>query len=132
MQNSASVTTRTAVWIDHREARIFHVSAETFDEQTVTTPQHIHRTHAKGESGAKAHPDDARRFFHEVARSLDASSHILVLGPSTAKLDLLRYLQLHDRAIAEAVVEIETVDHPTDPQRAAYTRSYFKLGERRS
>jgi len=122
------VTQRTAVWIDHREARIFHVTEDTFDEKTVATPQHIHRRHPKGESGAKEHPDDAKRFFHEVARSLEGSSHILILGPSTAKLELLQYLNRHDHPIAVCVVGIETVDHPTDPQVAAHVRTYFKLG----
>jgi len=124
------MTTRTAVWIDHREARVFHVTEDRFDEQTVATPQHVHRRHPKGESGAKEHPDDAKRFFHEIARSLDGSSHIVIVGPSTAKLELLTYLYKHDHAIAESVVGLETVDHPTDPQLAAYARTYFKLGER--
>jgi len=121
------MTTRTAVWIDHREARIFHVSDDTFDEKTVNTPQHHHR-HPKGASGAKEHPDDAKHFFHEVARSLEGSSHILVVGPSTAKLALLQHLHRHDPAIAACVVGVETVDHPTDPQLVAYTRTYFDLG----
>jgi stalled ribosome rescue protein Dom34 len=122
------MTTRTAVWIDHREARIFHVSAETFDVATVATPQHVHRRHPKGESGAKEHPDDAARFFHEVAGSLADSYHILLVGPSTAKLDFIRYLHTHDAALEARIVGIETVDHPTDGQLAAYARTYFKLG----
>jgi stalled ribosome rescue protein Dom34 len=126
------MTTRTAVWIDHREARIFHVSEETFDEKTLASPQHSHRKHPKGESNPREHPDDAKRFFHEVARSLEGSAHILLVGPATAKLELLQYLHRHDHAIAVSVVGVETVDHPTDPQLAAYARTYFKLGERRS
>jgi stalled ribosome rescue protein Dom34 len=128
-QKGSHMTTRTAVWIDHREARIFHVSADAFDEKTVATPQHSHRKHPKGESNAQEHPDDAKRFFHEIARSLAASSHILLVGPSTAKLELLRYLHTHEHAIEACVVGIETVDHPTDRQLAAYARTYFKLGE---
>lgn len=123
------MTTRTTVWIDHREARVFHVSPETFDEVTVAVPQHVHRRHPKGESGAKEHPDDAKRFFDEVARSLGGSRHVLVVGPSTAKLEFIRYLHEHERALESNVVGIETVDHPTDPQLAAYTRTYFKLDQ---
>lgn len=121
------MTQRTAVWIDHREARVFHVTEDAFDETTIATPQHVHRSHPRGESGAKEHPDDAKRFFYEVARSLASSSHILLVGPSTAKLELLQYLHRHEHAIAVSVVGVETVDHPTDPQVAAYTRTYFKL-----
>ena len=103
------MTTRTAVWIDHREARIFHVTEENFDELTVTVPQHVHRRHPKGESGAKEHPADAQHFFHEVARSLEGAQHVLIVGPSTAKLELVRYLHKHEQALESRVVGIETV-----------------------
>jgi stalled ribosome rescue protein Dom34 len=125
------MTTHTALWIDHREARVFQISAATFDEVSLATPQHVHRRHQKGESGAKEHPDDAKRFFHEVARSLEGSQQILLVGPSTAKLDFIRYLHAHDRALESRIVGIETVDHPTDRQLAAYARTYFKLGDPR-
>lgn len=123
------MTTRTAVWLDHREAKVFHVSPDKFDEISVTVPQHVHRRHPKGESGAKEHPDDANRFFHEIARSLEGSHHILVVGPSTAKLDFLRYLHAHEHELESRIVGIETVDHPTDGQLAAYARTYFKLDD---
>jgi stalled ribosome rescue protein Dom34 len=125
------MTTRTAVWLDHREARIFHVTGETFDESHVSTPQHVHRRHPKGESGAKEHPDDAAHFFAEIARSLESSGHILVVGPSTAKLHFLRYLHTHDHALEARIVGVETVDHPTDRQLVAYVRTYFNLGDQR-
>ena len=40
--------THAVVWIDHKEARIFHVHPEAADESTILSPQHhIHR-HPKG------------------------------------------------------------------------------------
>ncbi len=121
--------THAAVWIDHREARVFHVSAEASDETTVRVPQHVHRRHPKSESGAKEHPDDARRFFHAVSQSLIDCSHVLVMGPATAKLELVKYADEHDHPLATRIVGSETVDHPTDGQIVALARSYFKLGE---
>lgn len=116
------------VWIDHREARVFHVAADASEETTVRVPQHVHRRHPKGESGGKEHPDDARKFFHEVSRSLADCSHVLVMGPSTAKLELVHYAEEHDRPLVERIVGVEVVDHPTDPQIIAFARKYFKLG----
>ena len=115
-----------AVWMDHREARIFHVTKEATDEVTVSVPQHLHHRHPKGESGAKEHPDDAKRFFDAVAHSIQDAHHILLVGPSTAKLDFLRYLHKHEHALEEKVVGIETSDHPTDGQLAAHAKAYFK------
>jgi stalled ribosome rescue protein Dom34 len=119
-----------AVWIDHQEARIFHVTPEGFDESTIHRPHaHIHR-HPKGPEGYAAHPDDAHKFFRDVAHSLEGDVEVLVLGPSTAKLQFLRYTQEHAPSVAKGILGLETVDHPTDPQIVAYARRYFKATDR--
>jgi len=51
---------------------------------------------------------------------------MLIVGPSTAKLEFLRYIEKHDSVRGPKVVGVETVDHPTDGQLAAYAKSYFK------
>jgi stalled ribosome rescue protein Dom34 len=117
------------VWLDHREARVFRLDSPDVDKLTVRTPQHVHRRHPKGESGAKEHPDDAARFFHELARSLDDYHHILIVGPSTAKLDFVRYAHDHYRALEPRIIGVETVDHPTDGQVLALGKKYFKLDD---
>lgn len=124
------MTTYAAVWIDHREARVFHISSDKVEEVTVETPRHVHHRHPKGHEGAKEHPDDAKRFFQQVAQSLQGGESVLVVGPSTAKLDFIRYVHKHDHALEARIVGIETVDHPTDGQLAAYVKTYFKLDER--
>jgi stalled ribosome rescue protein Dom34 len=121
-----------AVWVDHREARVFRLGSHPIDKVTVRTAQHLHRRHPKGESGAKEHPDDATRFFHELAKSLDGYHHILIVGPSSAKLDFVRYVHDHDRALEVRIDGVETVDHPTDGQVAAFGTRYFKLDDQAS
>jgi len=121
------VTVHAIVWIDHRSAHVLHVRPDAFDADKIITPQHVHHRHPKGPSGAKEHPDDAKRFFHEVTGSLGDVDRLLVVGPSTAKLGFIRYLHAHDAALEAKVVGIETVDHPTDAQLAAYARGYFDL-----
>jgi stalled ribosome rescue protein Dom34 len=119
-----------AVWIDQQEARIFHVAPEGFDESTIHAPHgHLHR-HPKGPEGYKAHPDDAHHFFREVARALDGFSEVLVLGPSKAKLEFIKHVHEHDRALVPKIVGVETADHPTDPQIVAHVRKYFKAADR--
>jgi hypothetical protein len=48
------------------------------------------------------------------------------VGPSTAKLDLIRYVHQHEHALEPRVVGVETVDHPTDGQLIAYAKRYFE------
>jgi hypothetical protein len=125
---------RAAVWLDHREARIFQVRADGFTKETIEAPhRHIHK-HPKGEetdkNRDKQRPDDAHRFFRELALALAEASEILIVGPSTAKLHFLNHMHHHDQALLPKIVGLETVDHPTDGQLVAYAKRYFKTGGR--
>ena len=53
------------------------------------------------------------------------AKEILIVGPSGAKLGLMKHMQKHDAAVAEKVVGIESIDHPSDGQLLAYARHYF-------
>ena len=125
------MTQHVAVWIDHKEARVFRIHAEAVDEATILAPlHHLHHKHPKGPEGVKAHPNDVDRFFHDLGRALAGTDKILVVGPSTAKLEFMRYLHKHDRALEPRIVGVETVDHPTDRQMVAYARTYFQRSDR--
>ena len=122
-----TIHNHVAVWLDHKEAHIFHIYGGGSDEATIKAPlQNTHHKHPKGPSGAKEHPDDAKRFFHEIARAMESAEEILVVGPSTAKLELVRYIHKNHHALEPKIIGLETVDHPTDPQIVAYARNYFK------
>jgi hypothetical protein len=118
------------VWIDHDEARIFHVDADTFSEQTVRAPnRHVHR-HPKGSSAENRHPADAHQFFGAVLGELEGAERVLVVGPSTAKLQFIHYAYKRDHTLEPRIVGVETVDHPTDGQLIAYSKRYFAADDR--
>ena len=119
----------TVVWIDHKEARIFRIQPDTSTEVTVHAPHFVHR-HPGGSDRAKDHPDDARRFYQEVAGSLNDAEGIVIVGPASAKLDFLKYVHKHDHLLEPKIIGIETMDHPTDAQLVAYAKQYFNLGGR--
>ena len=123
------MTKHVAIWIDHREARIFHIHPEKIDELTIVAT-HVHHKHPRGPEdepkGIKEDPEATKRFFHEVAQALDGVMELLLVGPSTAKLEFLRYVHKHDHALEPRIVGIETVDHPTDRQLVAYAKKYFE------
>ncbi len=114
-----------AVWLDHREARVFQIQHDTFEKWTFHAPHHLVRRHPDRNVAESNHPDDAKRFFHDVARALDAAEEILVVGPSNAKLQFIAYVHTHYPKLEQRIVGIETVDHPTDPQLAAFARQHF-------
>lgn len=119
-----------AVWIDHHEARIFRIEPTSFVAAGLEAPpQHLLK-HPRGAAEPKEHPDDAKRFFRDVARALDEADEVLVVGPSTAKLQFIRYVSKTVPTLEPRIVGVETVDHPTDRQLAAYARKYFQSADR--
>ncbi len=117
------------VWIDHSEARIFHIDAAALDEKTLQAPTHHLHRHPKGPTADHNHPDDAHHFFKTVAHELEGAERVLVLGPSTAKLQFIRYAFKHDPSLEPRVAGVETVDHPTDRQIVAYSKKYFSADD---
>jgi stalled ribosome rescue protein Dom34 len=120
--------TQMVVWMDHHEARIFHVDAETFDEKTVeSATHHVHRHPKDAEMKSGKHSDDELRFFRDVAHHLAGAEQILVVGPSVTKLQFFKYAQAHDQTLASKIVGVESADHPTDRQIVAHARHYFHI-----
>ena len=126
-----TVHRHAAVFIDHHEAKIYHVDLIGFDEKTIASPHaHVHR-HPKGGAEKHEHPDDLARFFADVAAALKDAEQILLVGPSTAKLQFVNYIEENERALAAKIVGVETLDHPSDRQLVAYAKKYFHVPEPR-
>jgi hypothetical protein len=47
------------------------------------------------------------------------------VGPSSAKLELFRYVHEHEHQLEPKVVGIETLDHLTDREIVAFARKCF-------
>lgn len=114
------------VWLDHKEARIFFFdrhSVEEVDIATRTANHHLH--HKKGSIAGKRQPED-QHFYHEIVEALKPAKEWLVMGPGTAKLEFVKHVHNHDKALSDHVIGVETSDHPTDRQIVAHARTYFK------
>jgi stalled ribosome rescue protein Dom34 len=119
------MTRHALVFIDHAQARIFHVD-ESDPQGAVLAPAprpETRRTRRLGD-GKREHGD--RRFLEEVAANLKGNDEILVVGPGQAKNELIRHLEAHAKDVEKCVVGVETVDHPTDHQLVALARRRFK------
>jgi stalled ribosome rescue protein Dom34 len=115
-----------AVWIDHKEAKIFHIEPEGFEASHIKAPQR-HLTRKVAEQGAHAGHEG---FYGEVAEALKDAEEILVVGPSSAKLEFIRHVHKHDHALEPRILGVETLDHPTDGQLVAHVRNYFHAKDR--
>lgn len=109
-----------AVWIDHKQAKVFHVDEQRFDESLIHAPNnHVHRDAVA-----------ADHFFRKVAEAIASAGEILVVGPGSAKLELIKHVQKHHHGLADKIVGVETVDHPSDKQLVAFIRKYFHAEDR--
>jgi hypothetical protein len=118
------------VWIDHREARVFHFSS-TDVEGLVLHPDHpTHHIHHKANSIGSGRAPDDREFFRAVAQSIADAGAVLLTGPADAKTKLRKYIDRHDPRLMKIIVGVETVDHPSDEQLVAHARRYFKAEDR--
>jgi hypothetical protein len=118
------------VWIDHAEAKLLSFDANDVQQATVHPANpHVHVHHKAGVTGpGKSGPD--AKFLGDVANSMRAFRELLIVGPGSAKTELAEFVRAHDRALADKIVGIETVDHPTSGQIVAYARKYFRAADR--
>lgn len=110
-----------AVFIDHHEAKVFHVTPEAFEEKHLHSPHaSLHQKHRD-----KTHPAEVSHFFDDVVKSVAGAAEILVLGPGSAKLELVKHIHKHHAALVDNIVGVESADHPTDRQIVAHARATF-------
>lgn len=118
------------VWIDHHEARILDFNAEDANADKVTPKHKATRKHAQFTGRASWRESEDAAFFDEVAGKLAGAGEILIVGPANAKLGFLKRLQHKHSPVADHVVGIETVDHPSNAELVDYARAYFRKADR--
>jgi stalled ribosome rescue protein Dom34 len=118
------------VWIDHREARVFHFSP-TDVERLVLHPDHpTKHIHHKTNSIGSGHVSSDQEYLHVVAESIADAGAVLIAGPANAKTDLVEHIRLHDPRLTKVIAGVETVDHPSDAQLVAHARKYLAATDR--
>jgi stalled ribosome rescue protein Dom34 len=118
------------VWLDHQQARIFHVGLTGSDEAVLRPHDAVPHIHHKANSIGSGHAHESKAYLGEIAQAIADAGEILIIGPAGAKTELTKYLQDAHPAIAGRVVAVEAADHPTDAEIVALARRHFKLVSR--
>jgi hypothetical protein len=124
-------------WIDHREAHVFHVARDAAEGVRVQPQPPAHATGRAGHLHHHAGSRDGKRqledqtYYRSVVEALDGAEEWLIVGPGSAKLELVKHVARHHAPLMHRIVGVETVDHPTDPQLLAFARRYFVAADRR-
>jgi hypothetical protein len=119
------VTNHVVAWLDHKEAHVIHFTPEASENEVIKTHSTHPHLHTKSGAPGSGHSPESTQYFNDIANALKGSLEILIVGPGNEKLALLKHMQKHQHDLAEKVVSVETVDHPTNGQLLAYARKYF-------
>lgn len=118
------------IWIDHREARVFHFNP-TDVERLVVHPEHpTKHIHHKANCIGSGHAGADHEYLQAVVESVADAGAVLITGPANAKTELIKHIHQHDPARMKIIAGVETVDHPSDGALVAYARKYFKTEDR--
>lgn len=118
------------VWIDHREARVFHFGPADV-EHLVLRPDHpTKHIHHKANSIGSGHAAEDHNYLQAVAEAIADAGAVLITGPANAKTELVKHIQKHCPQGMKAISGVETVDHPTDAELVAFARKYFTAADR--
>lgn len=117
------------IWIDHREARVFHFNPAEADKLVVHADnpnRHVHHHRAVG----SGHEPVDEHFLHAAMEAIADAGIVLIVGPAQTKHALEKYIADHNPALKAKIAAVETVDHPSDGQIVAHARKYFKAEDR--
>ena len=115
------------VWIDHKQARVFHFNVEEADRTVVK--DHIARDiHAHApRTGQRI--EENKPFFEDVAKTIADAGAILIVGPAQEKDLFAKFLAEKHRSIRAHVEGVEKADHPTDGELLDFARRYVKAAD---
>jgi DNA-binding MurR/RpiR family transcriptional regulator len=119
------------VWLDHSQARIFHIGLTGDDEVTLHPHLQTKHLHHKANSIGSGHAAPDKEFLAQVTSALADAGEILIIGPAGAKTELAKYLREEHNAIGERIVAVEPADHPSDREIVAYAKRHFKMAPAR-
>ena len=115
------------VWIDHKQARIFHFNVEEADKTLVK--DHVVRDIHPREKRTGQRVEENKPFFEDVAKAIADSRGILIVGPAQEKDFFAKFLAEKHPAIRAHVEGVEKADHPSDGELLDFARRYAKAAD---
>lgn len=117
------MTYHAVLWMDHHEAHVLQFDPDHVEAQRIKA-----RTHHARQHGDDGHLE--RAFHDQVAQALAGVREVLIVGPGLAGKAFRKHCEQHHAAVARAVVDVQSADHPSDEQLVALARRYFVRHDR--
>ncbi len=117
------------VWIDHRQARVFHFSAEDADK-IVVHADHPIREFKLGEKRTGHRLAEDQHFLEDVTKAVADAEAILVVGPANEKHEFVKHIERVHPGMRIKIEGVESADHPKDGELVAHARRFLKAADR--
>ena len=118
------------IWIDHREARVFHFNPTDVEKLVLHPDYPTKHIHHKANSIGSGHVQADNDFLHAIAASVADAGAVLITGPANAKAQLVKHIDQHDPQLMKIIAGVETVDHPSDAELVSYAKHYLLASDR--
>ena len=119
------------VWIDHSQAKIFHIGLSGEDEVVLHPHMPTQHLHHKANTIGSGHVGFDKEFLAQVVNAVSDAGEILIIGPAGAKTELAKFIREKHPNIGNRIVAVEAADHPSDREIVAYAKQYFKMSPAR-
>ena len=91
------------VWIDHREARVFHFNVSDVDRLVLHPQNPTRHIHHKANSIGSGHAAEDQDFLQRVAEAIADAGAVLITGPANAKTELVKHIERHAPALSAKI-----------------------------
>ncbi|MEO7979227.1 hypothetical protein [Flavobacterium sp.] len=117
------------IYLDHASANLIDFNANDKDNQSVMSEfdmQDKHETLQRSESEMHHKEQNKQRaYFKKIATLVIGYNELVLFGPTTAKTELLHFLQ-KDNSFAKIKMEAENTNKMNLQQQEVFVRDYFK------
>ncbi len=113
------------VWIDHSQAKVFHIGLSGGDEVVLHPHMPTRHLHHKANSIGGGHAGFDKEFLAQVMNAVSDAGEILIIGPAGAKTELAKFIREKHTNIGNRIVAVQAADHPTDREIVAYAEQYL-------
>jgi stalled ribosome rescue protein Dom34 len=118
------------VWLDHREAKIFHIDATNLEPAVIYSHASGRHLQHKANTTGSGHKGVDKEFFERVIDALAGIDAILITGPASAKMELKNCIAEHHPLLAKRISAVEALDHPSDGALIALAKKIFRADDR--
>ncbi len=116
------------IWMDHSKAHLIDINSKNNSRSIVSKFTSEKKEEALNTSESLMHNKRQQMheaYYKEIADEIIKYNHVLLFGPTNAKVELYNYLKkdLHFKKIK---IDIEPTDKMTDNEKDAFVKNHFK------